>query len=193
LVGARRSAAQVREAVMAQISVAQPSQYAVPAEAAARPVPRPWTGKLLAAAFSVAVIGAMLSAVVQNWSARPRDSFPLSYFPMFSYEFDDPHTEHYVAGWDGRGNRWAIHYSHIAPGGSLVRIRRETVRAMVRRGQSAQLCRNVARRIAERNPSSLRSLVSLEVVTGSFSLSEYLRGNKAPLSETVHATCAIER
>jgi hypothetical protein len=149
--------------------------------------------KWLAAAFSIAVIGAMLSAVVQNWSDQPRDSFPLSYFPMFSYKIDDVHTEHYVRGSDTQGNRRAIHYNYIAPGGSLVRIRRETVRAMVRRGRSAQLCQNVSRRIAERNPRSLRTVISLEVVTGTFSLSEYLRGNKTPIVETVHATCAIGR
>jgi len=178
---------------MADVTVAQLSRPAIAAPAAAQPLQRPPAGKLLAAAFSVAVIGAMLSAVVQNWQARPRDSFPLSYFPMFSYGLNDLQTEHYVAGWDARGDRWAIPFSSIAPGGSIVRVRRETIQTMVRRGESGQLCQDVSRRIADRNARSLRSLVSLEVVTGSFSLAEYLRGNKAPRSEKVLATCAIER
>ncbi len=180
---------------MADVTVGHLARPAVTASVAARPlhIPRRPAGKLLAAAFSVAVIGAMLSAVPQNWQARPRDSFPLSYFPMFSYGLSDLQTEHYVAGWDAQGNRWAIPFSSIAPGGSIVRVRRETIQAMVRRGESYQLCRDVSRRIAERNTRSLRSVVSLEVVTGAFSLSEYLRGNKAPRSENVLATCAIER
>ena len=134
-------------------------------------------GKLLAAAFSIAVLGAMSSAVVQNWRERPRDSFPLSYFPMFSSRLNDLQTEHYIVGRDARANRYAIHHRYIIPGGSVVRIRRETIRAMVRREQSAQLCRNVSRTLAERKPRPLRSVVILEVVTGTFSLSEYLRGN----------------
>jgi len=183
--------------------VAQPAQFAEAAESPAvwpvavepstLPVRRPWTGKLVAAFFSVAVLGAMLSAVAQNWQAQPRDSFPLSYFPMFTAERNDLHTEHYVVGWDAQGNRWAVHYNDIAPGGSLVRIRIDTVFTMVRRGQSAQLCQDVSRRIVERNRPALRSLVRLEVVTGTFGLSEYLRGQKAPQSETVRATCTIER
>ncbi len=178
---------------MSDIAVVQPSQGVVTADVAARPVRRAEMGKLPAAAFSIALIGAMLSAVVQNWQARPRDSFPLSYFPMFTAKIDDRHTEHFVVGRDARGQRYAIHYNNIAPGGSLPRVRRETVREMVRQGQSAQLCQNVSARIAERNPRSLRSVVSIEIMTGTFSLSEYLKGNKLPRSETVRASCAVVR
>lgn len=181
---------------MADLAVAEPSEPservldADGAAPASRLLP---AGKVLATLFSVLVIGAMLSAVLQNWQARPRDSFPLSYFPMFSYEFDELQTEHYLIGRDALGNRHAIHYNNIAPGGSVVRIRRETVRAMVKRGQSKQLCQDASQRIAERNPRSLRSVVSLEVMTGTFSLSEYLQGNKTPASEKVQATCSIRR
>lgn len=154
---------------------------------------RTHAGKIWATLLSVAVLAIMLSSVVQNWRARPQDSFPNSYFPMFSAGRADLLTEHYVTGWDAAGNRRAIHYSNIAPGGNIVRIRRETVAAMVRRGQAAQLCRDVSRRIVERNPRALRPVVSLDVVTGTFSLSEYLRGNKAPVAEKVHATCRIDR
>jgi hypothetical protein len=150
-------------------------------------------GKLVAAVFSVAVLGAMLSAAPKNWQAQPKDSFPLSYFPMFSAERADLHTEHYVAGWDAQGNRYVIPFSSIAPGGSIVRIRQATVMAMVRGGQSSQLCQNVSRRIVARDEPALRSVVRLEVVSGTFSLSEYLRGNKAPKSEMVRATCPIAR
>jgi hypothetical protein len=154
---------------------------------------RAHAGKLWATLLSVIVLAIMLSSVVQNWRERPLDSFPNSYFPMFSAARSDLHAEHYVTGWDAAGNRWAIHFSNIAPGGNLVRIRRETVATMVRRGQAAQLCRDVSRRIVDRNPRALRSVTSLDVVTGTFSLSEYLRGNKAPVAEKVHATCRIDR
>jgi hypothetical protein len=178
---------------VAHIAVAQPAGYAAADENLAQRERRLHWSKLLAAAFSIAVIGAMLSAVPQNWQAQPRDSFPLSYFPMFSAERADLHTEHYVAGWDAQGNRYVIPSSSIAPGGSIVRIRQATVMAMVRRGQSAQLCENVSRRIVARNEPSLSSVVRLEVVTGTFSLAEYLRGQKAPKTEMVRATCTIRR
>jgi hypothetical protein len=112
---------------------------------------------------------------------------------MFSYGFDELQTEHYLVGLDAAGGRYPIHYDLIAPGGSLVRIRRETVREMAKRGQAALLCQGVSRRIADRNPRSLRSVVSLQVNTGVFSLPEYLRGNKLPKSEQVLATCSVQR
>jgi hypothetical protein len=177
---------------MADIAIAQPARRPGATDAVAQSSRRLHSGKLVAAAFSLAVLGAMLSPVVKNWQERPRDSFPLSYFPMFSYGLSDLQTEHYLAGWDAQGNRYAIHHSYVAPGGSVVRIRRETVQAMVKRGQAAALCRSVSQRIAEKNPRSLRSLVRLQVVTGRFSLAEYLHGNKAPISENVRATCAIK-
>ncbi len=198
-----RGTVRVGESFGAEIVVAQPAQFVVAAppvaaepvaaETVALPVRRPWTGKVVAALFSVAVLGAMLSAVVQNWQAQPRDSFPLSYFPMFTIQREDLHTEHYVVGWDARGNRWTIPFNDIAPGGSLVRIRADTVFTMVKRDQSVQLCQDVGRRIVERNRAALRPLVRLDVVTGTYSLSEYLRGQKAPKSEVVRATCTIER
>jgi hypothetical protein len=134
----------------------------------------------------------MLSAVVQNWQARPRDSFPLSYFPMFTSDLDDSQTEHYLVGFDDRNRRYVIHYNNILPGGSMPRVRGE-VREMVRRNQAAELCQRASARIAERNPRSLRSVTRLDVMTGRYSLVEYLGGNKLPRSETVRATCAVAR
>jgi hypothetical protein len=178
---------------MTDVAVAQPPQPRYVDRATSRLRLRAHAGKIWATVLSVAVLAIMLSSVVQNWRPRPRDSFPNSYFPMFIDGRRDLQIEHYLIGWDAPRNRQAIHFNNIAPGGSIVRIRRETVGAMIRRGQAAQLCRDVSRRIAERNPRALRSLVRLEVVTGTFSLSEYLRGNKAPISEQVLATCRIER
>jgi hypothetical protein len=177
---------------MSEIAVGARSQYSLEADVAARPARRPELGKLAAAIFSIALIGAMLSAVVKNWQERPRDSFPLSYFPMFTADLDDLHTEHYVVGTDALGRRYAIHYNNIAPGGSMPRVRGDT-RAMVRRGQAEELCQRASTRLAERNTRSLRSVVRLEVMTGTFSLSEYLKGNKVPVSETLLASCPVSR
>ena len=177
---------------MSDIAVGARSQYPVTGEVAAHPARRVELGKLAAALFSIALIGAMLSAVVKNWQDRPRDSFPLSYFPMFTADLEDVHTEQYVVGTDARGRRYAVHYNNVAPGGSLPRVRGET-RAMVRRGQAEELCRSASARLAERNTRSLRSVVKLEIMTGTFSLSEYLKGNKVPISETLVASCPVSR
>jgi hypothetical protein len=139
------------------------------------------------------VLLVVASPVIQNWLPVQQDNFPLSYFPMFTESFDELQTEYYLVGLDAEGRRYPVHFSHIAPGGRLVRIRRETVRPMARRGQSAQLCQSASRRIAERNPRALRSAVRLQVMSGTFSLPEYLRGNKEPKAEQVLATCSITR
>src|SRR5262249_22843254 len=41
-------------------------------------------GKIIPGVLSVVMIGATLSPVVENWREKPTDSFPLSYYPMFS-------------------------------------------------------------------------------------------------------------
>jgi hypothetical protein len=76
-----------------------------------RPVaraPRAGPAKWQAALFSVAMLGLVAAPVLENWKAEPRDSFPLSYYRMFSEERADRQRLTYLVALDGRDNRHLI-------------------------------------------------------------------------------------
>ncbi len=85
-----------------------------------------------AAAFSAAVLGAVLLPIRQNWREHKRDSFPLSYYPMFSTQRKERVDLLYVVGLTAAGERRLIPYSYAGTGG-LNQVRRQLGR-LVRGG-----------------------------------------------------------
>ncbi len=148
--------------------------------------------KWIAGGVSILMICAVLVPVVENWRERPRDSFPLSYYPMFTAIHPDTQRENYLVGFDRQRNRYLIHHSYVGPGG-LVRVRRTIINRMISRGQAAQLCRSVAAEIARRRSRALSPVATVEVMTGTYRHSEYFAGNKTPDSEQVRGSCPVER
>ena len=174
---------------MSAVALPEPVDQSATGDVVAARRPR---DKWLACGISLVMMLAVLSPIVENWRDRPRDSFPLSYYPMFSQRRPDAQRETYLVGWDGQGNRFLIDHSYAGTGG-IVRVRRTIVQGMTRRGQAAELCRSVSSTIARRNQPELRPITTVQVVTGTYRRSEYFTGNKAPDSEQVHATCKVER
>ena len=152
--------------------------------------PRPASrGKWLAGAFSLAMIVTVSWPVVENWKPEPRDSFPLSYYRMFSEDRADRQRLTYLAGIDDRGNRYLIPYQFAGTGG-MNQVRRQ-INRRVEQGEAVELCRSVAarlRRSARRPPG----VAWVEVITGTFRMSTYFAGNRAPLEENVRARCAVD-
>jgi hypothetical protein len=54
------------------------------------------------------------------------------------------------------------------------------------------MCRSVASRAA-RSDDLPKNLVNVQVVTGTFFMSQFFTGNRAPATETVRASCPIQR
>ena len=147
-------------------------------------------GKWLATAFSIAMIAAVASPVLENWKAQPRDGFPLSYYRMFSEERADTQRLTYLVGLDGRGNRYLIPYRFAGAGG-MNQVRRQ-INKLVAQGQADRLCQTVATRLA-RSAGRLPDLDTVEVITGTYRLSSYFTGNNAPVAEQVRARCRAGR
>src|SRR5437867_6184718 len=101
-------------------------------------------GKRLAVLFSLAMVGAVLWPIQQNWRANPRDSFPLSYYPMFSAKRDEVETFYYVLGRDAEGTRYYIPYRIIGSGGGNS-VRRQ-LRKIINEGHASDLAQAVAKR-----------------------------------------------
>ncbi len=145
-----------------------------------------------AAFCSLLVLGAIFWPVSENWKAKPKDAFPLSYFPMFSYKRDAVHELSYFVGYDANNNRYQIHYDYIGSGG-FNQVRRQ-LNKKVRRDKGPQLTEKVAKRLAKSKDAPYSDIVRVDLVTGHYHLENYfLKGEKQPLSETVLASKTIER
>lgn len=148
--------------------------------------------KGFAGAFSLGLIAGVLWPLRQNWCESPRDSYPFSYFPMFSAKRGKRVREKYLVGLDPRGARVLIPYTYLA-GGGLNMVRRQ-LRRLVLAGRADEVGRTVAARLAREVHGPFADVVTVQVVTGEYRLADYFTGSgKAPLFEQVHASCEVER
>ncbi len=120
----------------------------------------------------------------------PRDSFPLSNYPMFSSVRGKPWV-HIVVGFDAEGREHRIGPRLIAS--AEVMQASETVRKAIRRKQARRLCEQVAARVADE--PELASVVRLELQSRRFDPLTYFvdEAGKTPLRTRRRASCEVPR
>ena len=141
--------------------------------------------RLAAVVFSVALAAAVISPLFRS---PPRDSYPLSNYPMFSARLDEVNDVPTVVGRTEAGERKLL--SPLAISGSDEVMQALTdVRNAVARGAAAAaaLCAEVAERVRGDD------LATLEVVTETYNTVDYFRGAKTPLEVQLHAECEVSR
>ena len=148
-------------------------------------------GKRWALLASLAMIGAVWWPLQENWRKDPRDSFPLSYYPMFSSKRKPIESFNYLVGHDAEGKRYLVRYSFASEGG-LNSVRRQ-INRMVKEDRADAIARRVAKRLAERDSGKWSKIVSVAVVTGKYSVDDYFHGRKEPVSEKIRASAPVER
>ena len=145
----------------------------------------------LAGVMSIVIMGAALYPIVQNFRDERQDSFPLSYYPMFSRKRSEVRRVRYLIGYDAEGNRHTIHYRYAGVGG-MNQVRRQ-IRKRVRNGQADVLCAAVAKRVSRLRKPPLSKVVTVQVITGDYRMDDFFRGNKTPLKEKIEASCPVVR
>lgn len=148
-------------------------------------------GQVAALYFSFALIGAVLWPIHQNWRDKPKDNFPLSYYPMFSTKRDPVETFYYVVGLDAEGKRYAIPERWIGEGGE--NQTRRQLRKIINAGRASELAAQIAERVAKAKGKRWRKVVSISVCKGRYSLDDYFHGKKDPISETSAGSAEVER
>ena len=136
---------------------------------------------------SIVMLVLVALPVKENWAEKPRDDFPLSYYPMFSQVHDDTQRETYVLGITDDGERLFIPYRGYwgAGGGNQAR---KQLRRNARNDPAG------AEKIARRGDPAFADVVEVRVVTGRWSISKYFgEGDRTPLAERVHATATVSR
>jgi len=147
--------------------------------------------KGFASLFSLLLCGATLASIAQNWRPQPQDSFPFSYYPMFSQKRGDTYQVNYIVGLDAQGNRHLISHE-VAGKGGFNQTRRQ-INKYIREKKAAELCRSVAARVGRGSEPPYPEIVTVQIVTGSYRFADYFAGNKTPLSERVRASCQTAR
>jgi len=155
-------------------------------------------GKGSAGLFSLLLVGAILAPIMQNWRTKwgtdteagaRGDSFPFSYYPMFSQKRSGLYKVNYLAGLDAQGNRHLISHE-LAGQGGFNQTRRQ-INKLIRRSKAQALCRHVAAEVAEEIEPPYREIVTVQIVTGAYEFAKYFVGDKRPVSELVRASCPV--
>ena len=141
--------------------------------------------------FSLALLLLLLSPIRENYAAQPVDSFPLSYFPMFSHDRGETYKTSYVVGLTADAERITVPYRYIGSGG-FNQTRRQ-LRKIIHDGGSARLCDQVAERVARSSRKSFQDVVEIQVLEGRYVLDDYfIRQDKTPDKEKQYAACPVE-
>jgi len=148
-------------------------------------------GKLWASLLSLALVGAVLWPIHQDWQPKPHDSFPLSYFPMFSARRKAVESFYYLVGRDENGVRCLVPYLLIGLAGE--NQTRRQIDKIVREHRATELARSVARRLAGETEAPWSHIATVAVVRGSYLVDDYFHGRKGPVSERTLASCPVTR
>lgn len=147
--------------------------------------------KKSAVLFSLIIAGLVCWPVTENLKSKPTDNFPLSYYPMFSFERGTGYTLSYVVGYNTECKRYYIPYKLIGSGG-FNQVRRQ-LRKMVKEDKCDQVLNRVVKRIRKQNEAPYNQLMKLELVTGRFNFNSYfIEKNKQPENEKVLAVKIME-
>lgn len=146
-------------------------------------------GRLVAYSVSVALLTMVLVPV--TWE-RPRDSFPLSSYPMFAGARERVSRVATVVGITSEGERVILDPWLIGASDEVILASATVWRAVADRGDSSnRLCREVADRLASRPGRVSPKPQRLEVAVERFDTVTYFRGDTAPLTRDVVARCPL--
>ena len=112
----------------------------------------------------------------------PRDSFPLSTYPMFAADRGPVAAVNTVLGLDASGAAHTLS-PEIIGGSDEVILAAATVTRAIRSGTADGLCRDAAARAGS------GEWLRLRVVTHRYDTVAYLAGDRHPVDEIVHAEC----
>jgi hypothetical protein len=138
-------------------------------------------------AVVVSIVTAFL-VVQPAFRDPPRDSFPLSNYPMFAQELGTVNSANTVVGLTAAGDERQLSPRLIASTDEVIQAE-GFVYSQLASGTAAGLCRDVAERVASRGPGDV---VTVEVVTQRQDSVGYWRGER-DAEVTVHARCEVVR
>lgn len=139
--------------------------------------------------FSALMLFLVWMPIQENWQTPPVDSFPLSYYPMFSFERKEfAHVTH-PNGFTKDQERITIPLEYLGVGGM------NTIRKQLRKiihfdeARRKEYCLNILQQVIESNDPQLQQIVEIRLITGLYFIADYYEGKKLPRSESLHMSC----
>lgn len=124
-----------------------------------------------------------------NWARKPVDSFPLSYYPMFSHDRHGKAEMTYLLGVSADGKRRYLPYQ-LAGTGGMNQVRK--VIAKRAKKDPTGLCKTVADAIAS-GERDLNDVQTVKIIRGQFSFDQFFSGDQTPKSSNVLCSCFVNR
>jgi len=142
-----------------------------------------------ATVVAAGLVGAVLAPIVNQFRDAPRDSFPLSHYPMFSARRGEHLRVAFVRGVRADGSIVVLD-SRLAARGGMNQERKQIAARARRRRRASSLAARVACRIKRRGIHP--DVVAVEVVRGRFSIADYFKsGPVEPVDVEVRARADI--
>lgn len=139
--------------------------------------------------LSLLMLLSVAAPVCLNWVDKPEDSFPLSYYPMFSHDRQGEAEVTYLIGVGTDGKRQYLSYQFAGIGGM-----NQVSKVIAKRAKKDpdDLCQTVAKAVG-RGEASTRDVRTVKVVYSKFLFNRFFAGDQTPQSSTVLCSCAVKR
>jgi len=149
--------------------------------------------RLHAYGLSLVVLAAVLSPLRLDPQDPRQDSFPLSTYPMFSYDRGRVASVTVALALGPDGYEVAIPPGFIATSETMQAMK--TLAKSVRQGgaRARELCTAIAQRVASSPEAEFAPARSVAFVRVSYDSIDYLAGNRTQLSREVHERCPVLR
>lgn len=145
--------------------------------------------KSFVVAFSLLLCGLILSPIREHGRTPPKDSFPLSYYPMFTQSRGQYYNVRHPMVTDARGRQYELPYYYAGSGG-FNQTRRQISRT-VREGSTPQLCNFIAGNLAARPFPTEAPIEYISIVTSTYDLDAYYFGERKLLRRVSHLSARL--
>jgi hypothetical protein len=138
------------------------------------------------------IVGILLP-IHEDFRGVRGDSFPFSWYPMFSRPRPDPEWANYIVGKGPDDLRAYIPSRYFVKGG-MNQARRQLDFLVNSRRTAKETCERAAKRVAQSKNEKFAKVKELVVARGYFHMEEYFAmGNHLPVKEKVYVRCRVER
>ncbi len=147
-------------------------------------------GKGLAIFFSLGLCLIVAWPVQENFKETPKDSFPLSYYPMFTTLRPPHYAVSHPAAADMNGKVYHLPFTILGQGG-FNQTRRQISRS-VREGRAQLLADLLAENVSQAGLKGEAPFKSVAIITSVYKLDDYYRGVKKPFKRIVRAISKVD-
>jgi hypothetical protein len=149
--------------------------------------------RLGAAVRATIVCAAVLSPIVQGFREKPRDDFPLSWFPMFAKARPELEKPVYAVA-IGAGEEAYVASRYWTSGG-FNQGASQLIRAASAGSQKLRpLCERIAKGVAKRAPRGVTAPTEVQIRRGTYSLVTFFGdGDRKPIRESVLVSCPVTK